>query len=269
MGAATTANNFDGTGASNRLAIPGRQSSQPLTNPAINRQLQYLPPPPPGMNQFGQSPGENQENFFRNGSPDPRMGASNSSPSKNRDHHDPNNPYPGTTTSTLRRNSNFAGPTFSELMRRSAPVYKDFSSSLRDTKAFFVATPTVITNANQDPQFVVARRQSMAMHQAKLAMQQMAESGGYNSSGEGQFGNSSGYGSSDDHGAYQQQPSNSGGGSSSSYKALLTQSNSGASPGGANESTPGPSNPTTNGSPAAQKQDVRASIEQHPQPFNW
>ena len=47
-------NNFDGTGASNRLNIPNRSSNLPLSNPAINRQLQYMPPPPPGMNQFGQ-----------------------------------------------------------------------------------------------------------------------------------------------------------------------------------------------------------------------
>ena len=46
-------------------------------------------------------------------------------------------------------------------------MYKDFTSSLRDTKAFYVATPTVITNANQDPQFAAVRRASMAMH-AKL-----------------------------------------------------------------------------------------------------
>ena len=46
-------------------------------------------------------------------------------------------------------------------------MYKDFTASLRDTKAFYVATPTVITNANQDPQFAAVRRASMAMH-AKL-----------------------------------------------------------------------------------------------------
>ena len=177
MPGATMANNFDGTGSSNRLNIPGRNSQLPLTNPSINRQLQYLPPPPPGMNQFGQFTGENQENTVpRNGSPGYNPGFLSSggsadsggpgrSPSPVKD---PNDPFPGTTKTTLRRNSNFAGPTFSELMRRSAPVYKDFSSSLRDNKAFFVATPTVITNANQDPQFAVVRRASVAMHAAKL-----------------------------------------------------------------------------------------------------
>ena len=170
---ASPMNNFDGTGASNRLAIPGRSSSTPLSNPAINRQLQYMPPPPLGMNQFGQPAGDNQENSApRNVSPGSvdynatawQQGRS-PSPTKGE------NMFPGTTTTSLRRNSNFAGPTFSELMRRSAPVYKDFAGSLRDQKAFYVSTPTVITNANQDPQFAVVRRASIAMHAAKMAAQ--------------------------------------------------------------------------------------------------
>lgn len=266
------ANNFDGTGSSNRLAIPGRQSSQPLTNPAINRQLQYLPPPPPGTNQFGQSFGDNQENIPRNGSPG--WQTQNRSPSPTKQSEDPNNPYPGTTTTTLRRNSNFAGPTFSELMRRSAPVYKDFSSSLRDTKAFYVAAPTVITNANQDPQFAVARRQSIAMHQAKVQAQ-IGNSGGYSSSGEGQYGGSGGYGSADDHGhspAYQHQqppsastsPAVAYGGVSAGAPAPSTSVGVSAASAGSDIS---PGNPVVS-PPTAPNPEVRASIEQH-KPFSW
>lgn len=202
-GVANAANNFDGTGASNRLAIPGRNSARPLTDPAINRQLQYLPPPPVGLNQFGLSPGDNQENQYpRNVSP-PAMGGSYSSIDSSWQHtagtvgsngspsppKDTSKMFPGTTKSTLRRNSNFAGPTFSELMRRSAPEYKNFASSLRDTKAFYVATPKVITNANQDPEFQVVRRASMAMHAAKLEAQQAALAAAYGDGGENGMGN--------------------------------------------------------------------------------
>ena len=117
--------NFDGTGASNRLVSPGRNSAFPLTNPAINRQLQYLPPPPPGLNQFGQTiDSSNQENLNNNKSmADYNAFAwkpENTSPivvsGANRSPSPPQ--YPGTTASAMRRNSNFAGPTFSELMRR-------------------------------------------------------------------------------------------------------------------------------------------------------
>jgi hypothetical protein len=166
----------------------------------------------------------------------------------------------------LRRNSNFAGPTFSELMRRSAPVYKDFSSSLRDTKAFYVATPTVITNANQDPQFAVARRQSIAMHQAKVQAQ-MGGSGGYNSSGEGQFG---GYGSSDDMGyspSYQPPLSASVPvPAKSTVSASPPVQNVGAvSAVASSDSTP--ANPVSS-PPAPPNPEVRGSIEQH-KPFAW
>lgn len=153
-------NNFDGTGSSNRLAIPSRSSAFPLSNPAINRQLQYLPPPP------GSSPNYsyNENDCANNLNTSPQYQGSSSAESYDQ----PEEQFPGTTKSTLRRNSKFAGPTFSELMRRSAPVYKDFKSSLRDTKAFYTSTPTVLTNANQDPEYANVRRSICVAHQTRL-----------------------------------------------------------------------------------------------------